>query len=176
MHDILDTEGYAKPVLWRIRRLPDGPRATRSGHAIEVVRRLRVDASSAAALGAYLPEKIAATAGGDAVAALEFAFTACPGAYTFSLDIPEEADSNFCVAQLDGEEIGCFAVPYLGNIDAFGRIEPLERLKRPGDMEALAEIYAQNGLNAYYDERARTPRLFRFELPVVIRQEGDHIL
>lgn len=175
-HRIEENAGYAKPVVWRVQRPQDAPRAERREGAVEVVRRLRVDARSAAALGACLPEKIASAADENAVEALELAFAARPGAYTLSLDIPEEDESNFCTVSLNGEEIGCFAVPYRGNIDAFGRITPLAKTKRPDDLRALDEIHAKNGLDAYYDERMQTRALYRFELPVVIRQEGECIL
>lgn len=169
---------YAKRVLWQVNRASSAARACenpRQACSFETVRRIVIDARAPGDAERHLPEKIACKASPDAIEALELSFEAEPGLYTLAVDVREEMVSNFCVVLLDGEEIGSFGVPYRGDIDAFGRLTPLEQTKRPVDMEAYDAIRAENDLDAYYRERAKTRRLCRFEIPFAVRQGGRRL-
>lgn len=95
------------------------------------------------------------------------------GRYTLCIEASTQETSTFSVVYMNGIEIGSFAVPYTGNIDKFGRTEPItvkEDCFLPEDIEKQKEILEK------YDKPTRLlEKTYVFEIPVILTEDSNQI-
>lgn len=92
------------------------------------------------------------------------------GVYTLYLEIEPDEKSNFAIVQQNGEEIGAFAIPYTGNIDRFGRYQPIKSEYLEEDRRKAEEILCR-----YEESRRKLSDYYVFAVPCIIREELEII-
>lgn len=133
-----------------------------------------VELESGRADPSRLPARIASDTKRGGVTELRLESLLAPGRYTLLLDILESIASNFCIVSLDDSEIGCFGVPYAGNIDAHGKTASQKIGYLENDVRELEAIGHRYEIGKRYEEPAL--RVFRFEIPFVCTEAGRHVL
>jgi hypothetical protein len=107
---------------------------------------------------------------------IEFIFSQMAGKYTFYMDVKEAIKSNFIAVYLDGREIGCFGVPFVGNADQESRYNPLLSIWLEKDKQELENITKRYRINERYDVLKDTIKTYCFEIPFILVDTGSHKL
>jgi hypothetical protein len=123
-----------------------------------------------------LPQKICCNSKYGGVEELQLKFNLKRGKYTFTIDILESEKSNYCIASFDGEEIAAFGVPYVGDIDEDNRFKELLPIWLEIDKAELKSLKDRYGIKQRYEKLKKRLRVFRFDIPFICAEAGEHIL